>query len=194
MKTLVLVRNELLDRGLDDMLQLAEVVSVVREHLDLKIKDPAVRRTTLKILRDMLDREEVTAGDVEKDQEGILYVRSWELPPEKAIERIDRDWPLNRPMPNLGEVVWFELTDTGRDEIRRLSTLDQNEQELVQRVIDRRRPDLSDCVQLIGEGKLNWPQRQALRAALLEELTASRTESPTYVRQLEALLDRALVF
>lgn len=103
------IRHELLDRGLDDMLQLAEVVSVVRRHLGLEIKDPGVRRATLKILRDMLDRGEVIAGDVDKDEKGVLCVRSWGLPSAETIEKIDRDWSSDRPMPNLGEVVWCEL-------------------------------------------------------------------------------------
>lgn len=115
------LRNELLDRGLSDMLQLSEMASVARRHLDGSPSEPDVIRATTEVISDLLGSDYAIVGDVVKDEE-LLCVRSWELSTADTARRIEDEWrALGRP-PNLGDVCWLELTDAGRAEARAVSS------------------------------------------------------------------------
>jgi hypothetical protein len=113
------LRNELLVRGLSDMLQLSELISVTSRLLNLHPHDPEIMRPTLDVIFDLLDPGYAIAGDTIRDIDNFLYVRSWKLSPTETVTRIESEWRnLERP-PNLGDVVWLELTGAGRIEARR---------------------------------------------------------------------------
>jgi hypothetical protein len=114
------IKDELLDRGLDDMLQLSEVAGVVRRHRDIALTDEStVVSPTLEVIRELLESDYVIAGSVVKDGEGLLVVQSWGLGPSETTKRIEKEWrELGHPV-TLGDVVWLELTDAGRDEARK---------------------------------------------------------------------------
>jgi hypothetical protein len=115
------LRNEVLDRGLSDMLQLSEMASVARRHLGGSPSEAAVVRATTELIGDLLGSGYAIVGDVEKD-EGLLCVRSWELSTADTVKRIEGEWrALGRP-PNLGEVCWLELTDAGRAEAQAVAS------------------------------------------------------------------------
>jgi hypothetical protein len=192
------IRNELLDRGLTDILHLPEIVSVVGRHLSMSVGDDSVMSPTLEAIRDLLDSGYAIAGYVTKNDKGLLQIRSWDMSPSDSVKRIECDWSeLGRP-PNPGEVVWLELTDAGRAKIHSISDLGEGERELVQRVIARRHPELRERVSAIGQSKLNWKERQAFHSALADELAAveqdDEAEGMEYAHRLRALVDRALVF
>lgn len=108
------VRNELLDRGLDDILQLCEMASVARRHLGGSPSEAEVVQVTTEIIGELLDAGYAIVGNVAKDDEGILYISSWGLESADTIKRIEDEWrALGRP-PNLGDVCWLELTESGR--------------------------------------------------------------------------------
>lgn len=108
------VRNELLDRGLDDILQLSEMAGVARRHLGGSPSEDEVMRTTTEIVGELVDAGYAIVGDVAKDGEGILYISSWGLGSADTVKRIEEEWrSLGRP-PNLGDVCWLELTESGR--------------------------------------------------------------------------------
>lgn len=113
-------QTKLLCLGLDDMLQLFEVMSIVGFHLD---KDPqddlTIMRPTLDVVGGLLESEFVVAGDVVKDDQGFLTIRSWDLSPPATVDRIEKEWHELGGPPNLGDIVWLELTDKGRAEARR---------------------------------------------------------------------------
>jgi hypothetical protein len=113
------IKDELLDRGLDDMLQLSEIAGVVRRHRDIALTDEsAVVSPTIEVIHDLLASGYAVAGEVVKDREGLLMVRSWDLGPSETTTRIEKLWgALEHPI-TLGDVVWLELTDAGRDEAR----------------------------------------------------------------------------
>jgi hypothetical protein len=192
------IRNELLDRGLTDILHLPVIVSVVSWHLGMDMADETVKEQTLEAIRDLLESDYAVAGQTVRDEEGIIQVRSWELPPADAIKRIDHDWSELGRLPNPGEVVWLALTDAGRAEILALRDLPQGERGIVEEVVARRRPEMGERVSLIGQGKLNWKERQAIHGALVDELRAVEQdkgdgERNEYVRDLRVLVDRALI-
>lgn len=117
------LKDELLYRGLTDMLQLSEIIFVVSKNTGIKPHDElAIMPPTLDAVRDLLEAEYAIAGDVTKDNEdGLLMVRSWDLTPSDTIARIEREWRELKEPPNLGDVVWLELTETGRAEARKLA-------------------------------------------------------------------------
>jgi hypothetical protein len=114
------LRNELLDRGLSDMLQLGEMASVAHRHLPAAVDERDVVAATLEIITDLLESDYAIVGDVTRDPDGLLCVRSWALGPSDSAERIEREWLAIGRLQGLGEVCWLELTENGRLEARRL--------------------------------------------------------------------------
>lgn len=115
------LRNELLDRGLSDMLQLGEIAWVARRHLGDPPNETEVMRATTEAIDELLNSGFAIVGDVVKD-ERLLCVQSWGLSVPEAIKRIEDEWRALGGMPNLGEVCWLELTDAGREEGRSLAS------------------------------------------------------------------------
>lgn len=114
-------RDDLLDRGLDDILQLAEVISLVSTHTGIPALDRGqILRPTLDVIGEVLEAEWAIAGNIAKDRDGRLGVSSWHLDPSGAVRLIAEEWlGLDEP-PNLGDVVWLELTEKGRIHARSL--------------------------------------------------------------------------
>jgi hypothetical protein len=106
-------RNELLDRGLDDILQLSEMASVARRHLGSPSETEVMRATT-GIVGELMGAGYAIVGDVAKDDKGILYISSWNLGSTDTIKRIEDEWRALGRSPNLGDVCWLELTESGR--------------------------------------------------------------------------------
>jgi hypothetical protein len=92
------VIDELLLRGLDDWLQLAEVVFVVGSADPALSKDEKKVRT-LEVVSELLDGGLVEAGDVTAN--GFV---SWRLSPTMAINTIIDRWSRLEDLPGIGEV------------------------------------------------------------------------------------------
>lgn len=192
------LRNELLDQGLRDILRLSWVISVVGGHLSKGVGDADVKEQTLGILREMLEAGYFVAGEVAKDDGGVLYVQPWKLSPEGVVNRIASEWRFLAEEHSLGDICWLELTSVGRAMIQSIRAITDDERELIREVVDRRRPELHERITAIGRGELNWKERQMLHVALADELAASgrgKDGMPTdYGRKLESLAERSLVF
>jgi hypothetical protein len=115
------LRNELLDRGLSDMLQLGEMTSVAKRHLGGSPSEGEIMQATTEVIGELVGAGCAIVGDVVRD-EGLLCVQSWGLGVAETIQRIEDKWRGLGRMPNLGEVCWLELTDTGRAEARTLAS------------------------------------------------------------------------
>ena len=102
------------------MLQLSEIAGVVRRHRDIALTDEsAVVSPTIEVIHDLLASGYAVAGDVVKGEDGLLMVRSWDLGPSETTTRIEKAWrELGHPV-TLGDVVWLELTEVGRDKARK---------------------------------------------------------------------------
>jgi hypothetical protein len=120
--TLEAIRNELLTFGLDDMLGLWWVIGVVADHIGVNPNDDSrVMHPTLDAIHDLLVSNYAIAGNVETDNDGILFVKSWGMNANDTVERIKREWEKLAAPPNLGDVVWLELTDNGREQAQAIS-------------------------------------------------------------------------
>jgi hypothetical protein len=111
------LRNELLDRGLSDMLQFGEMAWVARRHLGGAPSEAETIRATTEAIGELLGSGYAIVGDVVKD-EGLLCVRSWGLSTADTVKRVEEEWRALGGPPNLGDIAWHELTDAGRAEAR----------------------------------------------------------------------------
>ncbi len=115
------LRNELLDRGLSDMLQLDEMAFVARRHLGGSPSESETMQATTEVIGELMGSGYAIVGDVVRD-EGLLCVQSWGLSVAETTKRIEDEWRALGRMPNLGEVCWLELTDAGREQARALAS------------------------------------------------------------------------
>lgn len=113
----------LLLEGLNDMLSLGWIEQTVGLLEGKKPNDHGLIRPTLMAISDLLKMDYAVAGYVVKDPEdGLLMVDAWGLSLEGTIERIEKEWNELGKL-GLGDVVWLELTDKGRQEARRLDAV-----------------------------------------------------------------------
>lgn len=113
------LRNELLEIGLSDILQLDELAYVAQRHLGWSPSEAEVMQTTTEVIGELMGAGYAIVGDVVRE-EGLLCVRSWGLSPAETIKRIEDEWRALGRMPNLGEICWLELTDAGQAKGRAL--------------------------------------------------------------------------
>jgi hypothetical protein len=111
--------EELIDRGLDDMLDLEEVVWITSRHLGRKPRDKAVIGPSLETIGELLERGYAVVGNLDRGEDGLLYVRPWGLGSEVAVERIGENWDELYDPEHLDDRVWLELTEAGREQARR---------------------------------------------------------------------------
>jgi hypothetical protein len=115
------IKNELLNYGLDDLLDLGWVIQVTGRHIGVSPIDPAVVEPTLRVVTEMLEAGHLVAGPTGRNREDLLYVRSWGLSPKEAVDRIRKDWSAIDGLPTPGQIAWFELTDAGRAAAEQMS-------------------------------------------------------------------------
>jgi len=97
------VLESLADECHTDHVGLWEIVDAVR--LDLGSTNAVeTRALTLRLVRSLLFERGMQVGHPAPD--GRHFV-SWDLPPDQAVSRIERDWSALGREPNIGEVAWF---------------------------------------------------------------------------------------
>ncbi len=77
--------------------------------------DPQERREmTMKAISDLLKANFVQAGFIIADGVGF---EPWQLTAKEALERVEREWDaLGREL-DIGEIVWFEITEKSRERL-----------------------------------------------------------------------------
>jgi hypothetical protein len=86
-----------------DHVGLWEIVDAVR--FDLGSSNPVETRTlTLRLVRGLLSERGMLIGHPAPD--GRHFV-SWNLSPDQAVNRIEKEWSVLGREPNIGEVAWF---------------------------------------------------------------------------------------
>jgi hypothetical protein len=101
------VISEILDRGKDDWVDLAEVMSVVRSRTSLA--EPAVISLSVELIDDMLNRHLVMVGDLLNRGDKVTF-SPWEGPPKQIIERIKNDLTGLGHRPGIGDICWLSTT------------------------------------------------------------------------------------
>lgn len=111
METLDIVRleRELLEECAEDHLGLWAVIWPLRE--EFGVEDEGERHEiTLRMLTDLLEAGLIQAGI----PEGRQHFNAWNLPAAEALKRIEREWNELGHEPNIGDIVWFDITEKGK--------------------------------------------------------------------------------
>lgn len=111
METLDIARleRELLEECAEDHLGLWAVIWPLREEFGIEDEDER-RKITLRMLTHLLGMGLMRAGV----PDGRLRFNAWNLPATEALKRIEREWNELGREPNIGDVVWFDITEKGR--------------------------------------------------------------------------------
>jgi hypothetical protein len=77
--------------------------SIIRKVRTVGIKDyPKLRTTTISLLKELLRRREILAGQFRND-----LFEQWHGSHEEVLERIEREWIHLDREPTIGDIVWF---------------------------------------------------------------------------------------
>lgn len=114
-RAITAAEKEILLEGLEDHIGLWEFVVAITREIPSG-DEPAVKRGVITMAEDLLERGLMVAGF--PDERG-----NFDAVGEDATgiaSRIDREWEeLGRP-PDIGEIVWFDLTESGERYAREL--------------------------------------------------------------------------
>jgi hypothetical protein len=101
------VLESLVEECHTDHVGLWEIVNAVQ--YDLGSADPIeTRMLTLRLVRSLLFERGMQVGHPAPD--GRHFV-SWDLPPDQAVSRIEKEWTALGREPNIGDVAWFTSPD-----------------------------------------------------------------------------------
>lgn len=101
--------------GLDDSIGIWEIAAVVRGELP-RPDDRAVRAASLEIVEDVLEEELMRPGF--PTREGAFEVLR--KTHRETLDRVEREWDELRRDPDVGEGMWFDLTEKGEEYARKL--------------------------------------------------------------------------
>jgi hypothetical protein len=90
-----------------DHVGLWEVVDAVK--FDLGSTDPSeTQEMTLRLVRGLLQDRGMQVGHPAPDGRHFI---PWDMAPEQALSRIEKEWAALGREPNIGEVAWFTSAD-----------------------------------------------------------------------------------
>lgn len=95
---------EILDRGKDDWVDFAEVMSVVRSRTS--VAEPAVIALSLELIGDMLKQDLIMIGDLLKRGNNVCF-SAWQGQPKQIVERIQKDLATLGHRPGIGDICWL---------------------------------------------------------------------------------------
>jgi hypothetical protein len=121
------IAAEVLQRGLDDWVSLAEVAGVVRSH-SVSPDTADVMLPTIGVIEELLNKGLVKVGDLVGSGNQIRF-QPWEVSVRAAVDEIEKRWleyggPLGRDGAN--DVCWISNTQEG-DELARRCQEDERE-------------------------------------------------------------------
>jgi hypothetical protein len=86
-----------------DHVGLWEIINAVRFDLGATTP-PEIQALTLRLVRSLLDERSMQVGHPTPDGRHFI---SWDLPSDRAVSRIEKEWSALGREPNIGEVAWF---------------------------------------------------------------------------------------
>ncbi|CAN5677503.1 MAG: hypothetical protein M3494_17885 [Actinomycetota bacterium] len=108
-------KADVLMEGLDDSIGIWEIAAVVRGELP-RPDDRAVRAASLEIVEDVLEEGLMRSGFPAR--EGAFEVLR--KTHRETLERVEREWDELYRAPDVGEGIWFDLTEKGEEYARKL--------------------------------------------------------------------------
>jgi len=117
------LQDELLIRGLEDIIQIAEVISVA-QMVDDKNSEADMVSTVCDCIRSLVDQGLIVVGDLDTSS-SPLTIRPWRGDSNAIVDRINREWRALGRDPGLAEICWLRLTIDGRKLGEKLSSDDE---------------------------------------------------------------------
>lgn len=116
METLDIARleRELLEECAEDHLGLWSVIWPLREEFGIEGEDER-RGITLRMLTDLLGAGLIHAGI----PDGRTRFNAWNLSATESLKRIEREWNELDREPDIGDIVWFDITENGKAHLAR---------------------------------------------------------------------------
>jgi hypothetical protein len=106
------LENEILKRGLEDIIQLAEVIGVAHGILRIEI-GPTMFDAVAECFHSLLSRNLAVVGDLGHSGSPLTVV-PWVGDTDAIVNRVIDDWKALQRDPGLSEICWLELTEEGR--------------------------------------------------------------------------------
>ena len=103
--------DALLVRGLDDWVDMSEVVWTVRSSRQAA-SDQDITAQSLDAIAFLLQEGLAEAGTLEQVGETVEFV-AWDLSPTEAAQRVREEWEALGRLPELGEICWLSNTPKG---------------------------------------------------------------------------------
>ena len=95
---------EILDRGKDDWVDFAEVMSIVRSRTGLA--EPAAIALSVELIDEMLKQHLMKVGDLLKRGGAVLFT-PWEVESPEIVERIRKEAASLGHRPGIGDICWL---------------------------------------------------------------------------------------
>ncbi|KPK33715.1 MAG: hypothetical protein AMS24_00070 [Chlamydiae bacterium SM23_39] len=103
---------------IEDWTSLYFVPSFVEQYYRYEDQE-LIKKTSLEIIKNLLEEKLVIAGDLTKDNKFI----PWKIPINEILKKIKYDWDnLGREL-YMYELVWFDITEKGKKEFEYLNKL-----------------------------------------------------------------------
>ncbi len=99
--------REILQEGMEDWVPIWALPFLARSLGGARTSEEELL-TSINLLRELLAREWVTAGEI---IDGGF--RSWSLTDAEVLDRIEREWRALSGGPNMGDIGWINLTEKG---------------------------------------------------------------------------------
>jgi hypothetical protein len=99
----------------DDSVGLWELISMTQEILNL-VDEQQIEDFILNFVFELLNDNFIMAGFPQRD--GTF--KAWSSTPKESVQRIKKDWDALDHEPNIGDVIWFYITETGEKELAKL--------------------------------------------------------------------------
>ena len=106
------IRREILQEGLHDHIGLWSLLWHFQDLPDSALR----RRKTMALVETLLGQGWFEAGFPTSDGRGF---EPWSSALDVSIARVDKEWDALGREPNIGEIVWFNLTPAGETEARK---------------------------------------------------------------------------
>ncbi|MCD6040373.1 MAG: hypothetical protein K0R24_1662 [Gammaproteobacteria bacterium] len=97
----------------EDCIGLWEIIRLIKKkYPGLSPKD--TKEITLQFIFQMLSQNIFYAGIPQKDGSFVFWVGK----PDELTKKIKESWDTLDSEPNIGEIVWFDITNVKRDELK----------------------------------------------------------------------------
>lgn len=107
MTALETIRDDLISECRDDFVGIWSVLWQVKNRIGTQ--DPLeLQRLTLELIHDLLETRTVQAGTFGP---GGKQFRSWNVPPEQAVDAIKQEWDALGREPNIGDIAYLTTPD-----------------------------------------------------------------------------------